>query len=122
MPRSTAASDAFCAVAEPGRRRILELLAPGERPVNDVVEALGWAQPLVSKHLGVLREAGLVAVRRQGRQRLYSVNAERLKPIHDWAGTFERFWDHQLHRIKARAERKAGDRRDSSQRPPTDSR
>ncbi len=82
--------------------------------MNDVVEALGWAQPLVSKHLGVLREAGLVAVRRQGRQRLYSVNARGLKPIHDWAGTFERFWDHQLHRIKAHAERKAGIRPSAS--------
>ncbi len=82
--------------------------------MNDVVEALGWAQPLVSKHLGVLREVGLVAVRRQGRQRLYSVNARGLKPIHDWAATFERFWDHKLQRIKGLAERKAGSARPAS--------
>ncbi len=105
MARSAATADAFHAVAEPGRRRILDLLAPGERPVNDVVRVLGWAQPQVSKHLGVLRQAGLVRVRREGRRRMYSLNAEKLKPIHEWVGTFERFWAHQLSRIKERAER-----------------
>ncbi len=110
MARSPTTSDAFNAVAEPRRRQILDLLSRGERPVNDVVESLGVAQPQVSKHLRVLREVGLVSVRGSGRQRLYRLNAERLKPIHDWVRTFEPFWDHQLDRIKERAERKANER------------
>lgn len=110
MARPAVLEDAFHAVAEPGRRRILTLLAPGERPVNDVVRVLGWAQPQVSKHLGVLRRAGLVSVRREGRRRMYSVNADGLKPIHEWVGTFERFWSSQIDRIKKRAERAAGGR------------
>jgi DNA-binding transcriptional ArsR family regulator len=107
MARSPTTADAFNAVAEPRRREILDFLAGGERPVNDVVAALGLAQPQVSKHLRVLREVGLVSVRGSGQQRLYQLNASRLKPIHDWVTTFERFWDHQLDRIKDRAERKA---------------
>src|SRR5271155_2834597 len=109
MARSATTSDAFNAVAEPRRRQILDLLCGGERPVNDVVASLGLAQPQVSKHLRVLRSVGLVSVRGSGRQRLYKLNAEGLKPIHEWARTFEKFWDHQLDRIKMRAERKAND-------------
>src|SRR5690349_8517004 len=108
MARASTTSDAFNAIAEPRRRQILDLLAGGERPVNDVVATLGLAQPQVSKHLRVLREVGLVNVRGAGQQRIYALNAERLKPIHDWVGKFERFWDQQLVRIKERAERKAG--------------
>lgn len=104
MPRSSATLDAFSAVAEPRRRQMLGRLAGAEHPVNDLVESLGWPQPQVSKHLSVLRRAGLVRVRRDGRRRLYSVNAERLKPIHDWVSTFEKFWSHQLLRVKERAE------------------
>jgi DNA-binding transcriptional ArsR family regulator len=107
MARLAANSDAFNAVAEPRRRQIIDLLAGGERPVNDVVAVLGLAQPQVSKHLRVLREVGLVSVRGAGKQRLYRLNPERLKPIHDWVATFERFWDHQLDRIKQRAEARA---------------
>lgn len=107
MARSPTTLDAFNAIAEERRRQILDLLIRGERPVNDVVEALGLAQPQVSKHLRVLREVGLVTVRGSGRRRLYSLNAEQLRTIHDWTKTFERFWDHQLARIKERAERKA---------------
>jgi DNA-binding transcriptional ArsR family regulator len=110
MARSPTTSDAFNAVAEPRRRQILELLIPGERPVNDLVAALGLGQPQVSKHLRVLREVGLVSVRGAGQQRLYQLNAQRLKAIHDWVSTFEPFWDIQLDRIKARAERKAAER------------
>src|SRR5215211_3559955 len=110
MARSPTTSDAFNAVAEPRRRQILDLLARGERPVNDVVASLGLAQPQVSKHLRVLREVGLVRVRGSGQRRLYTLNAEGLKPIHDWVRTFERFWDSQLDRIKQRAERLAGER------------
>ena len=107
MARASTTSDAFNAVAEPRRRQILDLLIQGEKPVNDMVASLGLAQPQVSKHLRVLREVGLVSVRGSGHQRLYKLNADRLKAIHDWVRTFEPFWDHQLDRIKERAEREA---------------
>jgi DNA-binding transcriptional ArsR family regulator len=110
MARSPTTSDAFNAVAEPRRRQILDLLAKGERPVNDLVNTLGMGQPQVSKHLRVLREVGLVNVRGSGQQRLYTLNAERLKAIYDWVRAFEPFWDQQLDRIKVRAERLAGER------------
>jgi DNA-binding transcriptional ArsR family regulator len=110
MARSPTTSDAFNAVAEPRRRQILNLLAKGEKPVNDVVASLGVAQPQVSKHLRVLREVGLVTVRGAGQQRLYTLNAERLKSIYDWVRTFEPFWDQQLDRIKDRAEQLARER------------
>jgi DNA-binding transcriptional ArsR family regulator len=117
MARSPTTSDAFNAVAEPRRRQILNLLALGERPVNDVVESLGLTQPQVSKHLRVLRTVGLVSVRGAGQQRLYTLNAERLKPIHDWVRAFEPFWDHQLDRIKERAERIANERSAEQDKP-----
>jgi DNA-binding transcriptional ArsR family regulator len=110
MARASTTSDAFNAVAEPRRRHILDLLTSGEKPVNDIVASLGLGQPQVSKHLRVLREVGLVSVRGSGQQRLYKLNADRLKAIHDWVKTFEPFWDHQLDRIKERAERKAKER------------
>ena len=106
MARAATTLDPFNAVAEPKRRQVLETLACGEMPVNDLVNRLGWPQPMVSKHLGVLKEVGLVTARRDGRQRLYQVNGEKLKTIHDWAKMFERFWAHQLLRIKEQAERK----------------
>ena len=104
MPRAATTADVFNAVAEPKRRRVLGALADGERSVGDVVVALQWPQPQVSKHLGVLRRVGLVSVRRMGRRRLYRVNGERLKPIHDWVSLYEKLWQHTLERIKARAE------------------
>ncbi|MCI0630816.1 MAG: metalloregulator ArsR/SmtB family transcription factor [Phycisphaerales bacterium] len=105
MARSATTSDAFNAVAERRRREIIDMLSrSGEVPVNGMVEALGLAQPLVSKHLRVLREVGLVSVRGSGRRRLYRLNGENLKPIHDWTKRFERFWDDQLARIKEQAE------------------
>jgi DNA-binding transcriptional ArsR family regulator len=109
MPRAPTTLDPFNAVAEPKRRRVLELLAEtgGELPVNDIVASLRWPQPMVSKHLGVLKEVGLVSVREDGRQRFYRINGEVLKPVYDWAKTFERFWTRQIDRIKERAERKA---------------
>jgi DNA-binding transcriptional ArsR family regulator len=110
MPRASTTSDAFNAIAEPHRRQILNLLTRGERPVNDLVKSLRVPQPQVSKHLRVLKEVGLVTVREAGRSRLYQLNARRLKPIHDWVQTFERFWEHQLDRIKENAERKAKER------------
>lgn len=99
MARSPTTADAFNAVAEPRRRQILDLLARGERSVNDVATALGLAQPQVSKHLRVLREVGLVSVRGSGQLRLYRLNAERLKPIHDWVKSFEQFWNESLDRL-----------------------
>ena len=96
MPRAATTTDAFNAVAEPRRRQILDVLAGGERPVNDLVGALGMAQPQVSKHLKVLREVGLVAVRSDGRQRLYRLNARPLKPIHDWLRNYEQGWNERF--------------------------
>lgn len=97
MARAATTADAFNAVAEPRRRQILDLLADGERrAVNDLVEELGLTQPQVSKHLRVLREVGLVDVREQGRQRLYRVNGQPLKPIHDWIKNYERTWSERF--------------------------
>lgn len=92
MARAATTTDAFNAVAEPRRRQILDLLAGGERPVNELVQQLGIPQPQVSKHLRVLREVGAVEVRDSGRQRLYRLNGRALKPIHDWVKTYERTW------------------------------
>jgi DNA-binding transcriptional ArsR family regulator len=92
MARAATTTDAFNAVAEPRRRAILDVLAKGERPVNDLVGLLGIAQPQVSKHLRVLREVGAVDVREEGRQRLYRLNGQALKPIHDWVKDYERTW------------------------------
>ena len=104
MPRATTTSDAFNAVAEPRRREILNYLALQERPVGDIVLSLGLEQPSVSKHLRVLKDVGLVNVRRDGRRMLYRTNAEAIRPLHRWAGTFERLWRNQLARVKERAE------------------
>ena len=119
MPRAPTTLDPFNAVAEPKRRRVLELLADseqGEMPVNDIVDSLRWPQPMVSKHLGVLREVGLVSVREDGRQRYYRINGEVLKPIYDWTKTFEKFWTIQLDRIKERAERRAKEQAEKEKR------
>jgi DNA-binding transcriptional ArsR family regulator len=92
MARAATTADAFNAVAEPRRRQILDVLAGGERAVNDLVKDVGLTQPQVSKHLRVLREVGAVTVREAGRQRLYRLNGEALKPIHDWVQNYERSW------------------------------
>lgn len=104
MPRAATTSDVYNAIAEPHRRAILELVYERERAVNEVVEELDLRQPSVSKHLRVLKEVNLVTVRRRGRQRLYSANPEALKPVDLWVRRFERFWNHQLDTIRARAE------------------
>src|SRR5262245_22484954 len=96
MARAATTADAFNAVAEPRRRQILDVLAEGERPVNELVRRLGLAQPQVSKHLRVLREVGAVEVRGDGRQRLYRVNGRALKPIHDWVSGYERAWSERF--------------------------
>ena len=99
MARAATTADAFNAVAEPRRREILDALADGERPVNELVGLLGLAQPQVSKHLRVLREVGAVDVREQGRQRLYRLNGHALKPIHDWVKSYERAWSERFDRL-----------------------
>ena len=101
MARAATTSDAFNAIAEPQRRRILTLLKGRERPVNDVARALRITQPRASKHLRVLREVGLVRVREAGQQRLYTLDAKGLKPIHEWVGGFEEFWNQSFDRLDA---------------------
>jgi DNA-binding transcriptional ArsR family regulator len=96
MARAATTADAFNAVAEPRRRQILDLIAGRERPVNELVELLGLAQPQVSKHLRVLREVGAVDVRDAGRQRLYRLNGHALKPIHDWVKGYEQTWSERF--------------------------
>jgi DNA-binding transcriptional ArsR family regulator len=96
MARAATTQDAFNAVAEPRRRQILDLLAQGELPVNDLVARLGLAQPQVSKHLRVLREVGLVQARDAGRQRLYRLTGEPLRPIYEWVRGFEQSWSRRF--------------------------
>jgi DNA-binding transcriptional ArsR family regulator len=99
MARAATTTDAFNAVAEPRRRQIVDALADGERPVNDLVALLGLGQPQVSKHLRVLREVGVVDVRDVGRQRLYRLNGPALKPIHDWVKNYERTWTERFDQL-----------------------
>jgi DNA-binding transcriptional ArsR family regulator len=94
----------FAIIAEPNRRAILSLLLSSERSVGEIERKLRLSQPSVSKHLRVLRDVGLVRMRCQGRQKLYRTNAEAIRPLHEWAGTFERYWQHQLNRVKELAE------------------
>jgi DNA-binding transcriptional ArsR family regulator len=107
MARASTTSDAFNAVAEPRRRDILNYLALQERSVGEIVATLEMEQPSVSKHLRVLLDVGLVNVRRDGRRMMYRVNAEAIRPLHEWTSTFERYWQHQLSRVKEHAERKS---------------
>ena len=99
MARRPTTHDPFNAVAEPRRRKVLEVIGTDELSVNEIVERLGWNQPMVSKHLGVLKQVGLVSERRVGRQRMYRVNAEQLKPIYDWVSPFERYWSDRFERL-----------------------
>jgi DNA-binding transcriptional ArsR family regulator len=107
MARAATTTDAFNAVAEPRRRDILNYLAMQEQSVGAIVAGLGMEQPSVSKHLRVLRDVGLVYVRRDGRRMFYRTNAEAIRPLHEWTKTFERFWQHQLNRVKELAEKRS---------------
>jgi DNA-binding transcriptional ArsR family regulator len=114
MARAATTADAFNAIAEPRRRQIIDLLAQGERPVNELVQQLGLAQPLVSKHLRVLREVGAVHVRGEGRQRHYRLNGPALKPIYDWVSQYAATWNERLDELEAvvmrlKAEEETGD-------------
>jgi DNA-binding transcriptional ArsR family regulator len=117
MARAATTSDVFNAVAEPRRREILTLLVVKELPVGAIVTALSLDQPSVSKHLRVLRDVGLVNVRRNGRHKFYSTNAPAIRPLHEWAETFERYWKNQLDRIKERAEANMNRVRETNQKP-----
>lgn len=99
MARTPTTYDPFNAVAEPKRRQVLEAIGARELSVNQIVEVLKWPQPMVSKHLSVLKQVGLVSERRDGRQRLYRINMEKLKPIHDWVTPFERYWSESFDRL-----------------------
>lgn len=118
MARAATNSDIFNAVAEPRRREILTLLVVNELPVGAIVAAMSLDQPSVSKHLRVLRDVGLVHMRRNGRHKLYRTNAPALRPVYEWAETFEQYWKNQLNRIKDRAEAKMSRIRESNQNPP----
>jgi len=110
MARAATTTDAFNAVAEPRRRQIVDVLAGGERPVNDLVRALDLSQPQVSKHLRVLREVGVVGVRDEGRQRVYRLNGSALKPIHDWVKVYERLWSDRFDLLDAVLEKLDGEK------------
>lgn len=99
MARKPTTHDPFNAVAELKRRQVLEAIGAQELSVTEIVDRLRWPQPMVSKHLGVLKRVGLVSERRVGRQRLYQVNAQRLKPIYDWVTPFERYWSESYDRL-----------------------
>ena len=115
MPRAPTTTDVFNAIAEPRRRQIIELLARrGALTVGALVIALELPQPAVSKHLGVLRKVGIVVVTKQGQQRVYNLEAQKLKTVHDWAKAFEELWGHQLNGIKQRAEQRAREQTDSA--------
>lgn len=94
----------FEAIAEPNRRRLLELLREGERPAGDLVDATGLSQPGVSKHLKLLREAGLVSVRPDGQRRLYRLEADQLAPLDDWLKPFRQFWADRLDALEQHLE------------------
>ncbi|HET7038434.1 MAG TPA: metalloregulator ArsR/SmtB family transcription factor [Gemmatimonadales bacterium] len=119
MARAATTADAFNAVAEPRRRQILDILARGERPVNDLVDRLGLAQPQVSRHLRVLREVGLVKARDRGRQRVYRLNGRPLKSIHDWVKRYQRTWDERFRALDDVLEelKRAGGQDDDGQDP-----
>lgn len=111
MTRVAHPEDVFTAIAEPRRREVIAVLSDGrEYAVNDIVVRMKIAQPAVSKHLGALRKAGVVTMVKRGQHRIYRLNAEGLKPVHDWVKVFERYWTHQVDQIKQRAERKALER------------
>src|SRR5580692_9141266 len=108
MPRAAATSDVFSAIAEPRRRQIIDLLSRRRGlPVGTIVLVLGLAQPAVSKHLGVLREVGIVTVEKLGKSRVYDLNLDQLRTVQDWVQALEKHWEYQLDRIRARAEKRA---------------
>ena len=116
MARTPTTHDPFNAVAEPKRRQLIQAMGAQELPVNEIVKRLGWNQPSVSKHLGVLKQVGLVSERRVGRQRLYRVNAERLRPIYDWVTPFERLWSERYERLDQILQNLQGEKKNVNQK------
>jgi DNA-binding transcriptional ArsR family regulator len=111
MTRKAHPKDVFLAIAEPRRREVIAVLSDGQDyAVNEIVLRMKMAQPAVSKHLGVLRKAGVVSMVKRGQHRMYRLEPKGLKPVHDWVRVFERYWSHQVSQIKQRAERKALER------------
>lgn len=111
MSRAATTADVFNAIAEPRRREIIGALGDGRaHAVGELVKKLRLPQPMVSKHLGVLRKVGITSVRRHGQHRLYQLNPGELKPVHDWVQMYDRLWTHQLARIREEAEHKAIER------------
>jgi DNA-binding transcriptional ArsR family regulator len=100
MARASTTSDVFNAIAEAGRREILDVLRTGEKAVGAIVDDLSMSQPQVSKHLRVLTEVGLVRCRVDGRYRLYRAEPERLQPLHDWLSKYEQTWNARLDRME----------------------
>lgn len=100
----------FEVLAEPHRRRILDLLRERERPVGDLVTALGISQPAVSKHLRVLREAGLVDVRPDAQRRIYRLRPEPLADLDDWLGEYRDLWTRRLDALHTEIARGKKDR------------
>jgi DNA-binding transcriptional ArsR family regulator len=96
MSRPAASADVFVAIADPTRRALLDLLRTGEQPVKQLAEPFAMSLPAISQHLQVLCEAGLVQMRKAGRQRLYRLNPEPLKQISDWIADYEQFWQEKL--------------------------
>jgi DNA-binding transcriptional ArsR family regulator len=118
MARLATTTDVFNAVGESQRRDILDLLAGGERSVNELVNLLKTKQPQVSKHLKVLKEVGLVSVRGVGQQRLYKLNPEAIKPVHDWVKPFECLWNERLDRLDDYLkELQKGEAKDAKEKP-----
>ena len=100
MARVQTTFDPFTAIAEPKRRLLIEMLAGKELTVNEIVDRVGWNQPMVSKHLGVLKRVGIVSERKAGRHRAYKVNAAQLKPVKEWVVQFEQFWGNSLDHLE----------------------
>ena len=111
MARAATTADVFNAIAEPRRREIIALLSDGEEwAVNDVVARVDIEQPTVSKHLHVLLQVGVVNVTKKGQHRMYRLDPMQLKPVHDWVKSYERYWTHQISRIKQMAEQRTLER------------
>ena len=103
--------EAFGAISHPARRRMLDLLAQGDRPVNAIAGLFEMSRPAVSQHLRVLLGAGLVTEQRHGRQRRYRLAPERLGPVRDWISHYERFWDDHLQRLEKQLKKGRNDDR-----------
>lgn len=99
--------DVFQAIGDSTRRRIVVLLGRGEQPVNQLAGRFAMTRPAISQHLRVLRQAGLVTVRRVGRERRYRLRAQPLRDVHDWVAYFERFWTHGIKSLGEYLDREA---------------